>query len=250
MSLSPETTERVNHYRGIEELYRPNHEIRQLIGERTLHMVVAPAAMGKSLIMQRAAELDGRYGQSSSLSTRKARPDDEPGSFRLLEHTDENINALIDKIVSGELVQYKFHPTEHIFYGSEPQDHPHEHNMLPTLSGAINQLQRVGFKETTVTALVAPPTTWQSWFNARYPERHPQKLKRLQEAIISYNDLLLCAGTNWIVNHEGEADEAAKKLIRAGESERYDEDEALAYVHRILQLTEIEIERIQSEKYE
>ena len=250
MNLSEATVNRINHYRRHEELYQPNDEVKRLIGSRTLHMVVAPAAMGKTLVMRRAAELDSRYGRSSTLSNRAPRVDDEPGMFRLVDQTDESIDQLLDKIVSGELVQYKFHPTEHTFYGSEVQDHPHEHNMLATLSGAINQLQGVGFKETSVIGLVAPPTTWQSWFDARYPERHPQRLKRLEEAEISYNDLLLRDDVTWLVNHEGDLDATAQKLIRAVEADTHDSVEALAYVSRSLQLIDTAKARAQSEKYE
>lgn len=248
MSVSPETINRINHFRRYEDLYQPNDHVKRLIGTRTLHMVVAPAVMGKSSVMNRAAELDGQFGRSTTLSTRQPRPDDEPGVFRLVEHTDDNIDMLLDKILSGELVQYKFHPTEHTFYGSEVTDHPHEHNMLPTLSGAINQLQRVGFKDTSIIGLVAPPASWRARFDQRYPEHHPQRLKRLMEAEISYNDLLVRTDVRWLVNQEGDVDGAARKLVDATGPD--DSAEALAHVYRILRLTHDAKQRTQSQKHE
>lgn len=248
MSLSRETRNRIDHFRRYEELYQPNDHVKRLIGARTLHMVVAPAVMGKSLVMNRVAALDERFGRSTTLSTRTPRDDDEPGVFRLLEHTDDNVDALLDKILSGELVQYKFHPTEQTFYGSEATDHPHEHNMLPTLSGAINQLQRVGFKDTMVVGLVAPPTSWQTWFNDRYPEHHPGRVKRLREAEISYNDLLVRNDVKWLINRDGDADSTAQKLINPADTDN--EAEALDYVHHILQLAHEARRRTQSQKYE
>lgn len=246
MSLSRETISRIDHFRRYEELYQPNDHVKRLIGTRTLHMVVAPAVVGKSSVMNRATTLDTRFGRSTTLSTRQPRADDEPGVFRLVEHTDENIDTLLDKILSGELVQYKFHPTEHTFYGSEVTDHPHEHNMLPTLSGAINQLQQVGFKDTSVIGLVAPPTDWQTRFDQRYPEHHPQRLNRLREAEISYNDLLVRTDVRWLVNHEGDVDGTAKKLVDTAASD--ESAEALAHVQRILQLTHEAKRRTESHK--
>lgn len=251
MSLSEQTVARIDHFRRYEELYQPNDAVKRHIGSRSLHMIVAPAAMGKSVIMNRAGQVDARFGRSSTLSTRSARPDDEPGIFRLEPHTDEAIDKLLDKILSGELVQYKFHPTEHTFYGSEAEDHPHEHNMLPTLSGAINQLQAVGFRDTSLIGLVAPPTSWLAWFNKRYPESSPDRLRRIREAEISYNDLLLRDDVNWLVNHEGAVDHTAKKLAAiATKAATSEEDEALAYVHRILQLVSDAKARAESHKYE
>lgn len=248
MSLSRETRNRIDHFRRYEELYQPNDHVKRLIGSRTLHMVIAPAVMGKSLVMNRVATLDERFGRSTTLSTRTPRDDDEPGAFRLVAHSDDNIDALLDKILSGELVQYKFHPTEHTFYGSEATDHPYAHNMLPTLSGAINQLQHVGFKDTSVVGLVAPPASWQARFNDRYPEHHPGRLKRLKEAEISYNDLLVRNDVTWLINRDGDVDGTAQKLINLDGTE--DETEALDYVHHILQLAHDARRRTQSKKHE
>lgn len=250
MSLSPETARRIDHFRRYEELYQPNDRVKRIIGSRTLSMIVAPAAMGKTAVMRRAAELDPRFGRSSTLSTRTPRHDDEPGMFRMLEHTDENIDRLLDKILSGDLVQYKFHPTEQTFYGSEAIDHPHQHNMLATLSGAVNQLQQVGFSETSVIGLVAPPSEWRSRFDKRYASHSPGRLKRLQEAEISYNDLLLRKDVTWIINREGDVDGTATELIRSHHETSDARDEALAYAHRILQLIQSAMRREQSKKYE
>lgn len=249
MSLNRETVNRINHFRRFEDLYQPNLQVQRLIGSRTLHMVVAPAVTGKTLVMRHAAELDSSYGRSVTLSTRKPRVDDEPGAFRLLEHSDSNIHVLLDKILSGELVQYKFHPTEHTFYGSEALDHPHEHNMLATLSGGINQLQHVGFEETTVIGLVSEPSTWSKRFDTRYPERHPQRLARLREAEISYSDLLVRDDVTWVVNEEGYPGRAAEKLIDPTASSN-DADEAISYAQRILQLTHQAKIRTESIKHE
>lgn len=249
MSLRRETVNRINHFRRYEDLYQPNKHVQRLIGSRTLHMVVAPAVMGKTSVMQQAAELDSNYGRSVTLSTRKPRPDDDPGTFRLLDHTDSNMHDLLDKILSGELVQYKFHPTEHTFYGSEAPDHPHEHNMLATLSGGISQLQHSGFRETTVVGLVSEPNSWSNRFDKRYPERHPQRLARLREAEISYNDLLVRDDVTWIVNEEGHPEKAAAKLVDAT-TKADDYTTAVAYAQRILQITHLAKERTESLKHE
>jgi hypothetical protein len=122
--------------------------------------------------------------------------------------------------------------------------------MLPTLSGAIDQLKEVGFETTYVVGLVAPPTSWKAWFDQRYPLRHPMRLRRLEEAEISYNDLLLRTDVTWVINREGESDAAAQQIVEASEPNTHHSDEAAAYVHRILQLTQDAKRYAQAHKYE
>jgi len=238
MSLSPNTIERLRAARENEHNYRPNADIQREMGSRSLVMVVAPAAMGKTYLMHAIIEADSRFGLSRTVSTRKPREDDDPSMFRLMPHDDENLNYLLDKVEAGSMVQYTTHPSEGTFYGSELQDHPHGHNLLATLSGAVDQLSAVGFGQTTLIGLVAPPTTWQKWFDARYPLGHPKRLGRLDEASKSYHDLLNRPDVSWVINREGSIDDAVKDVISVVDGNPHDKDEALAYANRILQLIE------------
>lgn len=238
MSLSPDTLLRLEAAHEHEREYRPNNEIQRELGSRSLVMVVAPAAMGKTFLMHALVESDERFGLSRTVSSRKPREDDDPDMFRLIEHDDENLNVVLNKIDDGTMVQYTIHPSEGTFYGSELQDHPHGHNLLATLSGAVDQLTAVGFGQTTLIGLVAPPTTWQRWFNERYPIGDAKRLGRLNEASKSYRDLLGREDVTWIINNEGLVEDAVQDVIDAVDNKPNDKGEALAYANRILQLIE------------
>lgn len=236
MSLSPETVRELRHAHEKESKYLPNADIQRELGSRSLLMIVAPAAMGKTYLMQTVAERDERFGLSSTLSTRIARSDDVPGQFRLVPHDDEHLQEVLGLVKRKELVQYAVHPTELTFYGSELVDHPHEYNMLATLSSAIEQLQEVGFRDTTVIGLVAPPTDWNKWFSSRYPSGHPKRLNRLKEAELSYRNLLARDNVQWIINRDNEIESTAASAIRAVEGSLQSQDEARAYAQRIRQI--------------
>lgn len=251
MSLSRMTEARFAELGRYQELYRgADKSIRQL-GNRVLVMVIGPAAIGKTHVMQRVAEHDGRFGLASSITSRQPRPDDLPGQFRYYEQTDEGIGRLIDKALKGQLVSYSIHPTELTLYGNEPQDFPYEMNMLATLSGSVDRLASAGFGTSRVIGLTAPPTDWTERFNARYKPDDPQRLKRLIEAEVSYSNLFDRLGdVSWVINRHGHADEAATDLIHAVEGKESDSDEAVAYAQRILKLVEIAKHHTEAEQHE
>jgi hypothetical protein len=238
VNVSPEIARRLQHAHEQEKLYRPSENLQRELGVRSLVMVVAPAAMGKSYVMRLASEIDPQFGRSSIVSTRDLRDDDEPALFRLLPHDDENISDLLDRVDSHEMVQYAIHPTEGTFYGTELEDYPFKHNMLATLSTAVDQLQHVGFGNTTLIGLVSPPGDWLERFDARYGYNHPKRLRRLKEAHGSFTDLLKRDDVHWIINSQGEGEQAAKELIEATENPVDQNDEAVAYARRIIQRIE------------
>jgi hypothetical protein len=234
MGINADTISRLRAAQERADLYRPNAELRRELGSRSLIMLVAPAAMGKTYLMHALAEADERFGMSTTVSTRSPRPDDDPAMFRLLDHTDANLNYLLDKVDEGKMVQYAIHPSEGTFYGSELDDHPHRYNMLATLSGAVSQLQAVGFGRTTLVGLTSRPEVWQQWFGARYPIGSPKRLGRLSEAEKSYRDLLARDDVNWVINHPGEVELTVDAVINLAEGKPH-EDEARAYAVRTLQ---------------
>lgn len=248
MSISPETRRRIEHFRAIEEAYEPNDTTKRALGDRTILLIVGPAVIGKTSLIKRIGTLDKSYGMSATLSTRLARDTDDPGAFRLFDHNDENLNMLMDKILQGSLVQYKFHPTEGTFYGSELEDHPHEHNMLAMLSGGINQVKNVGFGEARVIGVTVPPSDWMKRFNIRYPEHHPGRLGRVLEADLSYRDLLARTDVEWVINREGELGKAAQDVTKH-ETDQFDQEEAIAYAVRILQLIHEIRDRAETRKF-
>lgn len=196
--------------------YRPNPAISEQLHEKTMLMLVAPGASGKTYIMDYVAKLDSRFQSVVDFTTRNPRADDDPKLFRYIPHNDSRIGKILEKINQGELVQYVVHPSGR-FYGTEIHDFPGIYNMLATLSFAVSQLQSLPFKQTFVLGIIAEPQTWQRWFDAKFPPSHPERQKRITEAVASLTWLLKQPEESiyWIVNREGAAKQAAQSILDA-----------------------------------
>jgi hypothetical protein len=194
--------------------YRPNPAISNQLHEKTMLMFVAPGASGKTYIMNYVTKLDTRFQSVVDFTTRDPRTDDDPRLFRHIPHDQKHIDKILEKINQGKLVQYVVHPSGR-FYGTEIHDFPGTYNMLATLSFAVNQLRGLPFKESFVLGIIAEPNTWQGWFNAKFPPSHPEREKRVNEAVASLIWLLQQpeGSVDWIVNREGEAELAAKSIL-------------------------------------
>lgn len=224
-------------------------DIHATLAQKALLMVVGPAAIGKTHVMQRVAALDERFGLASSLTNRPRRTDDPDGLFRhYYERTDSDTLKLLDKFYTGQLVNFHIHPTELTFYGNEVTDFPYQENMLATLTGAIDNLKARGFGRTAVIGLISSPGDWLGHFNTRYRPRDPSRIKRLEEGRRSINDLLARSDTNWIINRDGHANDAAQDIIHTAEGKKVEHDEALAYAHRIQQKIDDELTRAYTEQ--
>lgn len=199
-----------------QNTYRPNDAVAAQLGDRALVMLVGPAAAGKSFIMNEIVTLDQDFRRVPVFSTRPERPDDEPGMFRCYPHDNEHVTRLLDEIDRGNVVQYAIHPTQGTMYGTLPEDYPGTYNLLATLSGVVDGMRTLPFKTAHVIGLTAPGATWQRWFDARYPSDHPERPKRIEEAIISLEWLLDETRTDtvtWIENESGHATEVARQII-------------------------------------
>jgi guanylate kinase len=196
--------------------YRPNPAITTQLHEKSMVMLVAPAASGKTHLMEYATRLDNRFQPVVDFTTRDPRLDDDPRLFRYIPHDDKHINKILAKINRRELVQYVVHPSGQ-FYGTEIHDFPSTYNMLATLSFAVNQLQSLPFKQTFVLGIIAEPQTWHRWFNIKFPPSHPEREKRIKEAIASLTWLLEQpeGSIYWIINKEGAAEQAAQSILDA-----------------------------------
>jgi hypothetical protein len=211
--LSPEVQNRLDQARAHENDYQPNEVISRQIGAKTIVMVVAPAAMGKSTIMQKAANMSEDFALVPVFSTRNARPDDDPTLFRLSPHDDTHVSQLLDKIDAGEAVQYAVHPTQSIMYGTEATDYPAKYNLLATLSSVVAGMRKLPFKRSVTIGLVTDADHWQQWFTERYPAGHPDRSKRATEAIQSLEWLLADDQVLWLHNQPDAHDQTAQSLI-------------------------------------
>ena len=232
--LSPEVAARLEAAKQAES-YKPLPEIAAHLGEKVLVMEVGPARIGKSHTMNKVVEFDSDFQRVPVFTSRPPRPDDEPGMFRNYPHDDENVSHLLDKIEAGQVVQYVVHPTQGFIYGTELGDYPAKYNLLPTLSGAVDALRSLPFEETHVIGLTAPGNAWKEWFEASYPNEHPDRSKRLVEATTSLEWLLdedLDGGVNWVINEPDHPEKAARQiidLVKSGRNPTRSNGRRLAY---------------------
>lgn len=195
--------------------YQPNNEVASALLDKSLVMIVAPPAIGKTTVMKRAAELNKDFGQTSVFTTREQRADDDPSLIRTVPNTPEGTALILQKIIKRELVQFAVHPTQHTIYGTEAYDYPFRSNLLATLSGAVQPLRSLPFKQTTTIGLLAEPSTYKKWFLQRYPKDGNERRKRASEAILSLTWLLEQPDHEiiWLINQDSGLDETAAQLI-------------------------------------
>ena len=225
--LSPEISARLEAAQTSERSYKPSREVASALGEKSLVMLVGPAAIGKSYIMNKMIELDPDFARVPVFTTREARADDDPGMFRCYPHTDEGLQGPLELIESHAAVQYAIHPTQGTIYGTELGDYPAHYNLLATLSKSVDTLEQLPFESTHVVGLTTSSVNWRTWFEERFPFGHPEREKRLAEAEQSLIWLLENDMENriiWINNKIGHPEAAAKNIIKAVKSGKKNPD--------------------------
>lgn len=183
--------------------YHPNATTAAAIKDKTLVMLVSPVAVGKSFITSHLVDAAPDFKPVSVITTRDPRPDDDPTLFRAVPHDDSHVQQILTSIENGEMVNYTIHPTSHRIYGTFASDYPGTFNVLPTLSGAVAQLQSMPFKRTFIVGISTDPDTWKERLLIRYPTESEEKTKRLKEAIVSLTWLLDPAqdkNVHWVSN--------------------------------------------------
>ena len=238
--LSPEVAARLEKARSREPDYQPRPEVTRQLGGKSIVMLVGPAAIGKSSVMEKVIQLDPRFKRVPVFSTRTPRPDDEPGMFRNIPHDDEHVTQLLNKIEAGDVVQYAIHPTQGTIYGTDITDYPGEYNLLATLSGAVGQMRRLPFHESHTIGLITPAKNWKEWFTDRYPDGHPERSKRLMEAALSMEWLIeedIEDKVTWILNTPGHPNKAAAEIIASVlHREKSQDNDRLQHAYDILDL--------------
>jgi hypothetical protein len=182
VTLSPETQARLAKARINQSSYVPSAEVGDYLSDKALVMVIGPAAIGKSFVMNHLVESDKDFARVPVFTTRDARPDDEPGMFEVHPHDDNSVNAILDKIEARQVVQYAIHPTTGRIYGSTTSHYTRPFNLLATLSTVVGPMRHLPFKNTFAIALSTDSEAWKTWFFERYPEASEERTKRLAEA--------------------------------------------------------------------
>lgn len=211
----------------------------QSLSEKTLVMLVAPSAMGKSTVMQAATQLDPDFSYVRSFTTRPPRLGEETYTFL----DTAQVKSLRAR---GEAITYTVFPTTGFIYGTTLESYQSKYNLLDTLANSVDQYRALQFEKTITMTLTAPVERWQTWFLARYPEESDEAYKRLEEAKLSIKWSLNDPETLWLVNNDTPED-VAKSLIKEVlrvTSDRADPTtgpvnlNAISHAHAILNLVE------------
>lgn len=203
--------------------YLPNADIADKLQDKTLVLLVGASCVGKSTVMEKVVELDDRFGITGSFTTREPRHDGGSKTYTYIPHTDDGLQELFRRIHRHEIVQYAVHPTTKHFYGSELAHYPKQYNLLDMLATNVAGMRRLPFHACKTVGLVVEPSQWSYWFDIRFPEGHPDRHKRRDEAILSFRWLLGQPpdAITWIINGPGLLDTAAKEVIQVGLGEHH-----------------------------
>jgi len=214
MTLSPNTLARLKRAENQAASYQPNETVAKSIKDKSLVMLVAPTATGKSFLINEIVKQDTDFRVMPIFTTRDPRPDDDPRYFRILPHAETPLSQLLDDIDAKQVVQYAVHPTTKRIYGTTIEDYPGRFNLLATLSHAVAPLQKLPFASTHILGLVAEPTTWKQWFLTRYPQASDERTKRVKEAVSSLEWLIAHdRDIHWVVNYPQKAPDIATSII-------------------------------------
>lgn len=196
---------------------------------KTLIMLVAPSAMGKSTIMRAATLLDPDFSYVRSFTTRPPRSGEETYTFL----DTSQAQSLHEK---GEAITYAIFPTTGYIYGTTAESYQSKYNLLDTLASSADQYRALQFEKTVTITLTAPVERWHTWFLSRYPIETDEAHKRLEEAKLSINWSLNDPETAWLINDDT-PEKVAMRLIAISRGEIMSDDGKVA-ARAILNLIE------------
>lgn len=165
------------------------------LSKKTLVMIVGPAAIGKSTLMNEIVrQKPESYGYVKSFTTRSRRPGETTHYDFISREKALSLNQ------SGKTITYLDHPTTHDLYGTTAASYTAPTNLLDTLSGSVEGYRKLPFARTVTISVTTPAAQWKQWFLARYPEPSDEALKRLAEAKQSITWSLQDQETLWLIN--------------------------------------------------
>lgn len=164
---------------------------------KTLIMLVAPSAMGKSTIMNQAVRLDTQFARVRSFTTRRPRANDEPGQYIYLTQ-DELLKERSHDTVVTEMT-FSTGQT----YGTLCNSYSGQYSLLDTMANSVEEYRSLPFRATKTISLTAHPDQWREWFVDRFPDSDSyDAAKRLEEAVASIEWSLADPETLWLVNDD------------------------------------------------
>lgn len=198
--------------RSEQSAYAPSAHIANFLNSKTVVMLVGPAAIGKSTIMNKAVELDPRLHRVPSFTTRPRRINDEPGMYHYIA-SDEEFEKLAHDIMNKKVVQYGVSPVKDVVYGTYIKDYLREYNLKDVWYSGVEEFEKLNFKSKIVVGLVSDPKEWSVWFQQRFAIDDPEATSRLDEAELCLPWLIERKNVCWLQNKNEDSEEVGLKLI-------------------------------------
>lgn len=201
--ISVETEATLRRLLAEQPTYKPTADILEKIQHIRMICFVGASCMGKTTLMDALVALDQRtYGKTRNFTTRPPRADDDPRRYYYYEHSDGGLQPILERIAQHQNLQHNINPYTLTMYGSEIDDYPHRYNLGDIFSSSIDGFRQLGFGELRVLSVVTPADIWLQRLEERFPEGHPSRAARLQEAVDSLAWSLAQTATDhcWIIN--------------------------------------------------
>ncbi len=173
--------------------YKPSDEVLQHISSINLCMLVGPSGAGKTTIIQRS----GLHFVPSD-TTRPRRPDEQDGVDYYFRNDYEQI---ISEIKAGDFVQIAMGPTD--FYATRKSAYPDSGTaIIAIVADSVPVFRSLGFKR-IISAFIVPPS-YEEWIRRMSvnPQMEEQRIKRLHEALGSFEFGLSDTQTNLILSDD------------------------------------------------
>lgn len=196
--------------------------------DKTLIMLVAPSAMGKSTIMLAAQATDSEFSYVKSFTDRPPRASETTYTFL----STAEANRLRE---TGQAITYTMFPTTGYIYGTTAESYQSRYNLLDTLANSVASYRSLPFQETKTISLTAPLESWRKWFTDRYSQPSDEAKQRLGEAKLSINWSLADPETQWLINDDT-PENVAHRLIDIAHGKPG--DSGADYARAILELIE------------
>jgi hypothetical protein len=170
-------TARLEQARANQATYRPDEAIIRQLQGTTFVALVGITGIGKSHLIPYVIERGGKdFSEVGNVSTRATRPSD-PLTFRGNQSHEE----LLDRIENHQVVSYLVHPSGDI-YVSDLESYKTQYVLLPTLTSALEQLERLGcFDQVVPIGIVADGATWTNRLKSKFGD--PKLQARFDEAL-------------------------------------------------------------------
>ena len=214
--MCPTNVQAVEQLYRIQTDYRPSDAVRKQLQEKSLIMVIGAACEGKSTVIAEVVRQDPRFGIAGSFTTRDPRPDDIEKPYTYYPHTDDGLAQLFSRIGHRQVVSYAVHPFSKHIYGTELTDYPKAYSLLDTIATSVAGFREYGFNATEAVTIITTAEKWLARFNERFPEGHPQRAARRDEAIQSFSWSLEQTDTDhfWVDNSGDTPEKAAQTIIQ------------------------------------